>query len=130
MPESIERSTVLPAPPEAIYDAWLDGPGHSAMTGSPATSDPVEGGRFTAWNGFIEGTWQTLERPRRLAMAWSTSAFPEGAPPSHVDVALEPVDGGTRVIIRHRDIPDGQGDAYFGGWHEKYFAPMARHFGP
>jgi len=31
-------SDVIPAAPRAIYDAWLDGQGHAAMTGGKAAA--------------------------------------------------------------------------------------------
>lgn len=129
MAEQIERVAVIPAAPEAIFDAWVDAAGHAAMTGSPATSEPVPGGRFTAWGGYIQGTWESLERPGRIVMAWSTSEFPDGAPPSRVEVVLAPIDGGTEVAIRHSGIPDGQGASYHQGWLGHYLEPMATHFG-
>lgn len=129
MPESTERSATLAATPAAIYDAWIDPEAHSAMTGSPATGDSHVGGAFTAWNGFIWGTWRELEPGRRLVMDWTTKAFPQGASPSRVEVLLVEVEGGTEVRVVHTDIPDGQGAAYHHGWLEKYFEPMQKHFG-
>ncbi len=49
MSESIEVSGVVPATPEAVCAAWLDGAEHGAMTGSEASSDPRVGGACTAW---------------------------------------------------------------------------------
>jgi hypothetical protein len=45
MTYNFELSDVLPATPQAIYDAWMSSDGHSAMTGAPATIDPQLGGR-------------------------------------------------------------------------------------
>lgn len=129
MPEQIERTATIPATPAAIYDAWTDPVAHSAMTGSSATGDSQVGGAFTAWNGFIWGTWRALEPGRRIVMDWTTKAFPAGAPPSRVEVLLTAVDGGTSVRVVHSAIPDGQGAAYHHGWSEKYFEPMEKHFG-
>ena len=41
-------SDVIPAAPQAIYDAWLDSEGHAGMTdGKPATCSVAVGGTFT-----------------------------------------------------------------------------------
>ena len=45
-------STILPAPPEKVFRAWLSSEGHAAMTGSPARIEPRVGGAFTAWDGY------------------------------------------------------------------------------
>lgn len=59
MAEKLNLSTLIPAEPEKVYLAWLDSAGHTAITGSLAKIDGRIGGKFTAWDGYIEGT--TLE---------------------------------------------------------------------
>ena len=124
---SFERTGVVPATPEQVYAAWVDGAGHAAMTGADASSDPRVGGRFRAWGGYISGTYTALEAPFRLAFRWRTSQWPEEAEDSLVDVELRPHPEGCTVTIRHRGIPDGQPD-YDQGWLEHYLQPMQRHF--
>jgi uncharacterized protein YndB with AHSA1/START domain len=127
--ESIELSmTLRGVSPEEIFDAWTDGSGHRAMTGGEAESQPVEGTRFMAWDGYVEGTHLELARPGRIVQAWRTGDFPDDAADSRLEVLLEAADGGTRVTIRHSDIPAGQSAKYAAGWEEHYFAPMREHF--
>lgn len=126
--ETIHASAVLKAKPEAIYEAWLDGERHAAMTGGAATSDGRTGSRFTAWDGYISGQHLELQRGRRIVQAWRTTQFPDAAPDSRVIVILDPEAGGTRVTIVHTDIPKGQGAGYESGWEKHYFGPMRRYF--
>lgn len=126
MTESIRVSAVIPAPPQHVYEAWLDPRLHSAMTGGRATSSP--GGRFTAWDGYISGWTLVKEPPRRIVQAWRTTEFPEGATDSRVEVLFERAGGGTRVTIAHSEIPEGQGTSYESGWQSFYFAPMRAYF--
>jgi len=128
MAVSFERTGVVPASPSTIFDHWIDSAGHAAMTGAPATSEGEEGGRFSAWDGFIRGTYTSLQRPRRLAFRWRTTAFDDDAPDSEVEVTLAPHADGTEITIRHRGIPDGQPD-YHQGWYDHYLGPMAAHWG-
>lgn len=130
MSEQLELSIVLPAEPQQIYAAWLDSEAHTAFTGSPARIDPNVGGAFTAWDGYIEGRTLALEPFRRILQAWRTSEFPEGAPDSMLEVLLEAVPGGTRLTLRHTEIPDGQAAQYEEGWRDFYFAPMGEYFSP
>lgn len=127
--DTIELSRILPATPDRIYLAWLNGPDHTAMTGGKATVASTEvGGAFTAWDGYIDGVHVALEPGRRIVQAWRTDDFPADAPESHLEVLLEPAPGGTRVTIRHADLPEGQGPAVLEGWDEWYLEPMARFF--
>ena len=121
-------STFLPAPPEKVFRAWLSSEGHSAMTGSPARVEPRVGGAFTAWDGYIRGTTSGLEPYTRIVQAWRTSEFPEGCADSEIEIVLEPVEGGTKLTLTHRNIPPGQADSYREGWDDSYFKPMKEYF--
>lgn len=123
-----ELSAELPAPPRAIYDAWLSSEGHSAMTGAPAAVEPRPGGTFEAWDGYITGTTLSLEPGRRIVQSWRTSEFSEGDEDSRIDVWLEPIEGGTKLTLRHTNVPDGQLGYEQGGWQESYFDPMLDYF--
>jgi uncharacterized protein YndB with AHSA1/START domain len=146
-PDSFEVSAVLPASPEEVFRAWLDSEGHSAFTGAGAGVEPGVGGRFTAWDGYIEGRTLELEPPPgtpaaaetksrtasagarlRIVQAWRTSEFPKGSPDSRLEVLLEKARGGTRITLRHSGIPAGQGAEYAQGWKDNYFTPMKRYF--
>jgi len=127
--ESFEMSDLVPASPALIYESWLDATGHARMTGASATSQPRVGGAFTAWDGYISGTFLALEPGRRLLMAWRTTEFPDGSPDSQVEVVLDSTAGGATVTLRHSHIPDGQAENYRQGWVDYYFNPMKAHFG-
>ncbi|MEW5740165.1 MAG: SRPBCC domain-containing protein [Myxococcota bacterium] len=126
MSENITVSRVIPARPERIFNAWLDPEEHGKMIGSLATAE--SDGRFTAWDGYIEGRTLETDEPRKIVQSWRTTEFPEGAPDSRLTVALEAADGGTKVTLTHENIPDGQGASYESGWQEHYFEPMTRYF--
>lgn len=124
MPDAFRKSAFIAVSPERIYAAWMDAAGHSEMTGGGAEVDPRVGGRFTAWDGYIEGTTLELEPTRRIVQAWRSADFPEDAPDSRLEVLLHPEAGGTLVELVHSDIPDGQGPNYAQGWEDFYFTPM------
>lgn len=126
--EAITRSTTLPATPAQVYAAWLSSEGHSAMTGGRATIDAVTGAGFTCWGGYIRGHNLELIPGERIVQGWRTMDFPSDAADSHLIITLTAVPEGTQLDLVHRNIPAGQGERYFAGWHERYFAPMARYF--
>ncbi len=126
--ESLHLTTVLPASVRLIYRAWLDSEDHAAFTGSPAQVDPVVGGHFTAWDGYIQGKNLELEPYHRILQAWRTTNFPEGSADSLLEVLLEPVESGTLITLNHSEIPEGQGEDYRQGWEDYYFKPMSDYF--
>jgi activator of HSP90 ATPase len=122
-------SDMIPATPRAVYDAWLDSAGHAAMTGGKAALASAEpGASFTAWDGYISGRNLTLERGRRIVQSWRTTRFTAADPDSRIEVMLEPAAGGTRLTLRHTEVPDGHTSYRDGGWQDNYFAPMKRYF--
>jgi activator of HSP90 ATPase len=121
-------STVFSATPEKVFKAWLSTEGHSAMTGSPAKVDPRVAGTFMAWDGYITGTTLELKPYTRIVQAWLTTEFSEKDPDSRLELTLEAVKEGTKLTLKHSNIPDGQADSYEGGWDESYFQPMREYF--
>ena len=122
-------SITLPATAEQIFDAWLSTRGHGEMTGSPAKVEGRIGGKFSAWDGYIWGETLEMERPRRILQSWRTTEFAEGDPDSMVEILLEEARAGTRLSLRHWNIPAGQSENYKQGWEDFYFTPMREFFG-
>jgi len=128
MTYDFKLSCDLPAPPQAVYDAWLDSTAHSAMTGSTAKIGNTVGDRYTAWDGYIAGKTVELAPGRRIVQSWRTTEFDSKDPDSTVVVDLEPTKKGTRLTLTHRGVPDGQTSYENGGWRDFYFAPMRAYF--
>jgi activator of HSP90 ATPase len=98
------------------------------MTGSPAKVDGRVGGAFTAWDGYIWGTFLELEENKKIVQAWRTGEFSEEHEDSHVEIILEEANGGTKLTLIHTKVPEGQ-DGYVKGWEDFYFKPMKEYFG-
>ncbi len=128
MDESFEVSTILPATAKQIYNAWLSSGQHAAFTGSPAQINPKVDGAFSAWDGYIQGHTLEMHPFHHITQAWRTTEFPEGCPDSRLEIFLEEVEGGTRITLKHSDIPEGQGENYKEGWEDYYFKPMKEYF--
>ncbi len=123
-------SDIIPTNPQAIYDAWLDGARHAAMTGGGSASAAAkEGSDFTAWDGYIAGQTLKLVPGRRIVQSWRTTKFTAADPDSRIEVVLEPAGGGTRITLHHTNVPDGHESYRDGGWQDNYFEPMKRYFG-
>ena len=128
MTEKLKMSATISAKPEEIYEAWLDSKKHSEMTGSKAKVEPRINGKFTAWDGYIEGKTIEMEPSKRIVQKWRTTDFPSGSPDSTVEILLEKVEKGTKIVLIHTKIPDGQKDEYKQGWKDFYFEPMKEYF--
>jgi len=129
MKESFTVSEQLAAAPTEVYESWISSEGHSAMTGSPATVDPRVGGKYSAWDGYIQGETLELQPYSRIVQSWRTGDFGDTDPDSRIEVTLEAIEGGTRLTLVHSGLPAGQANEYENGWKEWYFSPMKAYFG-
>lgn len=118
----------IPATPREVYDAWLSSRGHSAMTGGGARTSARRGAKFTAWGRYIKGKNIKLVPGRRIVQSWRTTKFTKNDPDSQIDVLLRRTRGGTRLTLRHTNVPDGHTSYRDGGWQSHYFKPMRKYF--
>jgi uncharacterized protein YndB with AHSA1/START domain len=121
-------TTILPATPQAVYDTWLDSRGHTAMTGSTAKTSAKVGAKVSAWGGYISGRNLDLVPGKRIVQTWRTTKFTDAHADSTITVTLTPAKGGTRLTLRHANVPDGQTSYQKGGWQNSYFAQMKAYF--
>jgi uncharacterized protein YndB with AHSA1/START domain len=120
---------LLPAPPDAVYDEWLDPAAFADwMCPRPARcrgieSDPRVGGRLRidieeeGAEFYVTGEYLVLDRPGRLSFTWSCSTWPDPGLRSVVTVLFEPrEDGQTLMTIRHTLLPPGLAGQHERGW--------------
>ena len=120
---------VLPAPPDVVFDEWLDPVGMTEwMCPRPARAvkivlDPSVGGSLridiedSGTSVYVTGQFIELDRPRRLRFSWSCSAWADPSVQSEVTVILEH-HGADRTLmtIEHEQLPPGQVDPHQHGW--------------
>jgi uncharacterized protein YndB with AHSA1/START domain len=129
MPDSLQVEMVVAAEPQRVFSAWLDAKEHAAFTGGgEAVVEGWTGGRFIAWDGYMHGILLGVEPGVRIVQTWRTSEFPPESRDSRLTVEFAAVRGGTRVTIRHADLPPAQVKRYEKGWIEHYLKPLARYF--
>jgi uncharacterized protein YndB with AHSA1/START domain len=120
---------VLPAPPDVVFDEWLDPVGMAEwMCPRPSRPtqidlDPRVGGRFLIEiddEGFelsVTGEYLELDRPHRIRFTWDCSVWEPSDTTSVVTVTLEPDgDGCTLMTIHHVQLPPKVVDGHRHGW--------------
>ncbi len=128
MPDIIQLAALFPVNMETVYDAWLDPVEHAGFTNSPAQSDPKVGGKFTAWEGYIYGTYALLEPKFHIVMRWRTTDFDPEDEDSILDILILPEAEGCRMVLTHSHLPEGREDEFEEGWEDYYLAPMQGYF--
>jgi activator of HSP90 ATPase len=128
MSNSFTISVVLPVSQKQLYDAWLDSKEHSAFTGSPAKVNPRVGGAFSAWDGYISGKTLELKPYSRIVQSWRTTEFQKKDPDLLLEVLITKSGKGSKLTLKHSQLPPGQLDEYKTGWRDFYFKPMKEYF--
>ncbi len=124
----IMQRILIPASPEEVYDALLDPKKHSEFTGSKSTGKAKVGAKFTAWDGYISGKILELENGKRIVQEWITTEWPEGYPPSRLELTFNEVNGETELTMIHSDVPTDQKDQLEQGWTDYYWKPLKKYF--
>ena len=70
MARTIQIAASLPAPPEQLFDMYLDPLAHAAFTGMPVTVSMTAGSAFSAFNGVITGTILQVVPKRLIVQSW------------------------------------------------------------
>jgi uncharacterized protein YndB with AHSA1/START domain len=129
-PDGVEVSVRIAAAPQQVFPYFTDPARHVEWMGSEARLEPVPGGvyRVRMGDGFAAaGAFVVVEPPRRVVFTWGWAddeaaqhvfrehgedAKPDGSalPPgsTRVVVTLDAEDGGTRLTLRHHDLPSDE----------------------
>ena len=119
---------LLDASPLEAYEAYANPKKHAAFTGQGATGAPKVGGKFTAGDGYITGKFVELEKGRKILQEWTTSEWPEGYPPSLLELRFRAKGKKTELTMIHSKVPEEQVEYYAEGWKEWYWQPMKKYF--
>jgi uncharacterized protein YndB with AHSA1/START domain len=128
MKERIDLSFDFPVPPKKLYEAWLDSDIHTEFTGSPALIDAKVKGHYTTWDEYIEGVFLELVPNKKIVMTWRTDDFSDLDEDSKVEFTFEKTKTGTRLHLKHTNIPKHQSKRYKEGWIDFYFNPLKDFF--
>ena len=128
MSDSIKLTLTLPTDPKTLYNAWLNSETHSAFTNSAATIEKKVGSTFSAHDGYITGTNELLHMNKRIVQTWRTTDFTEENEDSTLEVIFEKVEKGTKITLKHSNLPQDTGKTYRKGWRDYYFKPMKEYF--
>ena len=117
----VEVSVFIAAQPETVFPYFTDPGRYVQWMGRDATLQPVPGGSYRIYmQDGVEaaGEFVEIDPPRRLVFTWGWTHDP-AVPPgtTRVVVTLHAEQDGTRVVLRHHDLPDGdQRDHHRKGW--------------
>jgi len=121
--KTVRQTITFKAPPHDVYEALMDSRKHSKFTGDKASISRKVGGKFSAFDGYSEGTNLELEPDNKIVQTWRASDWPE-CHYSKVAFTFKEIPNGTRLSFVQTGIPEKQFSDISQGWRDYYWAPM------
>jgi activator of HSP90 ATPase len=123
MPKNLITAASLPAPPDRLFDMYLDPAAHAAFTGAPVTIGPRPGAPFRAFDGQISGTMLHIEPKRLIVQTWRSINFSNDDIDSVLVLSFWPAEEGARIELVQINVADGDFAGVSQGWEKYYWAP-------
>lgn len=117
----LERELTIAARPETVFAYFIDPGKIVRWMGATAELDARPGGLFRVdYNGqdIARGEFLEVEAPHRVVFSWGWEAPGDATPPgaSTVEITLTPVEGGTRLNLRHSGLTPETATGHAEGW--------------
>jgi len=122
---TIKQTATFKAPPHEVYEALMDSAKHANFTGGKARISREVGGKFSAFDGYSEGTNLELVPDEKIVQTWRASDWPAGHY-STVTFVLNGIEKGTKLTFTQVSVPEEQLEDVSQGWKDFYWTPMKR----
>jgi uncharacterized protein YndB with AHSA1/START domain len=100
----------------------------NAKIGAMASQvDPVVGGKFSLFGGYVTGCNLELVPDTRIVQAWHAGSW-DVADYSIARFVLAPSGSGTKLVFDHMGFPSAAAAHLAEGWHINYWDPMTKVF--
>lgn len=123
MTRTILLATTLPAPPERLFDMYLDPREHAAFTGSPVEISAVPGAPFHAFDGVITGAILQVVPKRLIVQSWRSPHWGPTDLDSTLILTFLPDPEGGRIELVHTNVVDNDFAGVSQGWEKHYWTP-------
>ena len=123
MARTIQIAASLPAPPDRLFDMYLDPGEHEAFTGMPVIVSAVPGSPFSAFDGVITGTILQVVPKRLIVQAWRSPYWGPTDLHSTLVLTFLPENDGTRIELTQVNVVDADFAGVSQGWEKYYWAP-------
>jgi len=126
MPKTISQSLLFAAPPATVYALYADQKLHADVTGAAASIKAKTPSDFSAWDGYIKGRTLEARSNELIVQTWRADDWPSEAPDSVLVLLFQSEGEGTRLLVSHVNVPDGQAKELKKGWSDFYWKPWKK----
>ncbi len=102
------------------FSEWIDEWG-----GGPSKFSTKPGGKYCLWDGEIYGTIMEIKKPNKIVFTLREKTWKKEWKDSIVFIDLSEERGGTRIHLKHFNLPDKKiQKKHEDGWCEYYLGPL------
>ncbi len=123
MTRTIQLAASLPAPPERLFDMYLNQEEHAAFTGSPVTISATPGAPFRAFDGVLSGTILQVVPKRLIVQSWRSPHWGASDIDSTLILTFLPEGDGGRIDLVQVNVVDNDFAGVSQGWEKYYWTP-------
>jgi activator of HSP90 ATPase len=123
MPKNLVMAASLPAPPDELFDMYLDAAIHAAFTGAPVTIEARAGAPFRAFDGALSGTILHVEPKRLIVQTWRSVHFSSDVIDSVLVLSFWPENDCARIELAQINVADNDFAGVSHGWEKYYWTP-------
>jgi hypothetical protein len=111
--------------PERLYGVYVDAGEHARATGQPAAIDAREGGAFSAYGGYLTGTFIRLVPGLLVVQFWRSEHFKDSDPDAILSIAFRINEyERTEAELLLTNVPDGMTRHDNSSWNQFYWEPF------
>jgi activator of HSP90 ATPase len=121
----LKQEVLFNALPHDVFEILMDSKKHAKFTGGQAKISRKIGGKFSVWNGGINGNNIEIIPDKKIVQNWRTDDWPKDYF-SKIIFSFRRVKNGTKLIFRHLGIPKDEYDDIKQGWFDYYWEPMKK----
>jgi uncharacterized protein YndB with AHSA1/START domain len=123
MGRTIQLAASLPAPPDRLFDMYLDPAEHAAFTGAPVVISSEAGAPFRAFGDVLTGTILQAVPKRLIVQSWRSPHWGASDLDSTLILTFLPEKDGGRIELTHVNVADQDFAGVSQGWEKFYWAP-------
>lgn len=120
---TIQLAASLPAPPDQLYESYLDPAKHAAITGSPVTISAEPGAPFSAFDNVLTGTILQVVPKRLIVQSWRSPHWGADDIDSTLILTFLPEQDGGRIELTQVNVVETDFAGVSQGWEKFYWAP-------
>jgi uncharacterized protein YndB with AHSA1/START domain len=120
---TIQLAASLPAPPERLFDMYLDPTEHAAFTGSSVTVAAHAGAPFRAFDDVLTGTILQVVPKRLIVQSWRSPHWGASDLDSTLILTFLPEGDGGRIELVQVNVVDADFAGVSHGWERFYWSP-------